>query len=202
MNVEICPLKAEWIQGTADLQRECFPPPFPAELLWQEEHLDRHIALFPEGQFVAIRDGAVVASSSSMRITSQDWLSPHTWDELTGGLFLSNHMPDGDLLYGVDISVHPDYRGRGIARLLYQARFDLVRSLGLKGFAAICRLPDFKGSGVSSLEEYVAEVALGKRQDRTMTPLLKLGLTVRGVAFDCMEDEESGNSGARLEWQP
>lgn len=41
------------IEGAVALQRDCFPPPFPEELLWQISHLQRHLEIFPEGQFVA-----------------------------------------------------------------------------------------------------------------------------------------------------
>ncbi|GFM13201.1 acetyltransferase [Bacillus sp. FW1] len=37
------------IKGLISLQRECFPPPFPQELLWSESQLDSHIKTFPEG---------------------------------------------------------------------------------------------------------------------------------------------------------
>lgn len=198
----ICCLSEKWVAGVVALQKDCFPHPFPPELLWQESHLVRHIEIFPEGQFVAVLDGKVVGSSSSMRVTRQEWLKPHSWDELTGGLYMTAHDPSGHVLYGVDISVHPSFRGKGIARLLYQARFDLVREKGLDGFATICRLPDYRDSGVGNLAAYVSEVSSGLRTDRTMTPLIKMGLTCTGVAYDCMEDEESGNSGARLVWRP
>lgn len=201
MRVEIQPLSPKWVKGAVALQSACFPPPFPPELLWQEAHLLGHLEVFPEGQFVAVAEGKVVGSASSMRVSQEAWSKPHSWDELTGGLSLAAHDPSGTLLYGVDISVHPDFRGRGIARLLYQARFSLVESLGLVGFAAICRLPGFSSSGLSTAEAYAEAVVNNELTDRTMTPLLKLGLTCTGVAHNCMEDEESGNSGARLEWR-
>ncbi len=162
----------------------------------------QHLEVFPEGQMVAVCDGQVVGSASSMRVNLGAWHIPHTWDELTGGLFLTGHDSSGSLLYGVDISVHPAFRGRGIARKLYQARFTLVESLGLDGFVTICRLPGFLASGVGDVKVYVDSVVQGDILDRTLTPLLKLGLSCKGVSFDCMDDEESGNAGARLEWKP
>ena len=35
--------------GLLRIQQESFPPPFPQELLWNEEQLRNHITLFPEG---------------------------------------------------------------------------------------------------------------------------------------------------------
>jgi len=103
------------------------------------------------------------------------------------------------MLYGVDISVHPDYRGRGVGRALYAARFDLVRTLGLTRFGTACRIPDRCGQPATA---YTTAVAMGVLQDRTLTPLLRYGLSLVGVIEGYMEDEESGNAAALLEWRP
>jgi GNAT superfamily N-acetyltransferase len=202
MSLQILPLEEKWIPGAVALQRLCFPAPFPEDHLWQPHHLAGHLKLFPEGQFVAVKDEMVVASSSAILIAQAAWLAPKTWDEITGGLDLTGHSPKGNLLFGVDISVHPDYRGLGIARQLYQARFDLVRRLGLTSFVTLCRLPGFSSSGFQDPADYARQVEAGERSDPTMTPLLKMGMSLMVVAHNCMEDEESGNAGAKLVWTP
>ena len=35
----------------------------------------------------------------------------HTYDEITGNAYLTTHDPKGDVLYGVEVCVSPDYRG-------------------------------------------------------------------------------------------
>lgn len=202
MSLQILPLEEEWIEGAVALQRLCFPAPFPEDHLWQAHHLAGHLKHFPEGQFVAIENGSVAASSSSIIISRSTWLAPITWDDITGGLDLTGHDPEGSLLFGVDISVHPDLRGRGIARQIYQARFDLVRRLGLESYVTLCRMPGFSTSGFKEPAEYARKVAAGERSDPTMTPLLKMGMSLNVVAYNCMEDEESGNAGAKLDWTP
>jgi GNAT superfamily N-acetyltransferase len=154
------------------------------------------------GIWLAIENGLVVASSSSIIISRSTWLAPNTWDEITGGLNLTGHDPEGTLLFGVDISVHPDFRGQGIGRQIYQARFDLVRRLGLESYVTLCRLPGFSTSGLKEPAEYARKVAAAERSDPTMTPLLKMGMSLIVVAHNCMEDEESGNAGAKLVWTP
>ncbi len=202
MNLQVLPLEEKWIEGAASLQRLCFPAPFPEDHLWQAKHLLGHLSVFPEGQFVAVVKDQVVASSSSIIISQSLWEKPVTWDEITGGLDMTGHTPRGRLLFGVDISVHPEFRGRGIARRLYQARFDLVKQLGLDSFVTLCRLPGFSTSGLASPADYARQVSEGEKSDSTMTPLLKMGMSFVQVAFDCMEDEESGNAGAKLIWTP
>lgn len=202
MSLQILPLEEKWIPGAVALQRLCFPAPFPEDHLWQHHHLAGHLALFPEGQFVAVKDELVVASSSSIIIAPSTWDADKTWDEITGGLDLTGHNSEGTLLFGVDIAVHPDFRGQGIARQLYQARFDLVRSLKLESYVTLCRLPGFSSSDLQDPADYARQVEKGERSDPTMTPLLKMGMSLKTVAYNCMEDEESGNAGAKLVWTP
>jgi len=200
--LEIRNLAPEWIPGAVELQRACFPPPFPVELLWHPEHLARHLEVFPEGQFVAIEDNLVVGSASSLVISEKHYQKHSDWDTTVSGHFLAAHDRNGSTLYGVDISVHPGFRGRGVGRALYEARKDLVRQLGLVRFATACRLPDFANSGFSDVESYVEAVVSGAFADRTLSPLLRYGMICIGVAHDYMDDEESGNAAAMLEWTP
>lgn len=189
------------LPGVVGLQRACFPAPFPEELLWKASDLEAHLSKFPEGQFVAEHDGQIVASASANRVSEATWQAHLPWEETMGGFTFNNFDSDGTTLYGADISVHPDHRGQGLGRRLYEARFDLVRRLGLTRYGTACRLPDFHRSGVS-VEDYVARVARGETTDRTLTPLLRFGLRLAGVIHNYMEDEESGNAAALLEWRP
>ncbi len=198
-------LTFETIPGATALQRDCFPAPFPEELLWSSAHLEEHLRVFPEGQFVAVFDDKVIGSASALIISEENWQAHHDWDTTTGGHFMRNHDPKGTTLYGMDISVHPDYRGQGVGRALYQARFDAVFSLGLARYGTACRIPDYaawsEAHGGSPIE-YCEKVARGEARDRTMTPLLRYGLRYVQVLNDYMDDIESGNSAALLEWKP
>jgi len=199
--IEIRPLQPEDVIPAAALQRVCFPPPFPDELLWQPNHLAHHLTLFPEGQFVATHHGQVIASCTNMILADQHWLATNH-DAVIGDYFLKHHTPSGSTLFGVDISVHPDHRGQGIARRLYQARFSLVRQLNLARYGTICRIPDFAVSALTNPDDYVTQVQLGIATDRTLTPLLRLGLTPQDSLPSFMEDEESKHYGVRLTWTP
>lgn len=190
------------LAGVVALQRACFPPPFPENLLWNAGHLERHLVVFSEGQFVALIDGIVVGSASSLIITEGHYQAHQDWETTVGGHFLNAHDPSGTTLYGADISVHPDFRGHGVGRALYEARKDLVRALRLKRYATACRLPGYLDSGFETVEEFVDAVIRGETTDRTLTPLLKYGMTCVGVAHDYMQDEESANAAAMLEWTP
>jgi GNAT superfamily N-acetyltransferase len=198
----IAPTQPDHIPGIVALQRACFPEPFPAELLWQPGQIESHLKLFAPGQFVAIQGDKVIASCTNMLTTGETWNQHLPWDEVTGGLNLPNHIPTGQILYGIDISVHPKHRSQGIARALYQQRFQLVKILNLQAYGTVCRLPDFADSPFKEPIAYADAVATSQISDRTLTPLLKIGLTYQGVITNYMHDEESGNAGAILTWQP
>lgn len=180
------------------LQRACFPPPFPEDLLWKPSHIQNHLRLFPEGQFVAVCEGQVVASATNIRVSRKAWDDHLPWEVLTGGMDLPNHDPTGQVLYGVDISVHPNFRGRGVARKLYKARFDLVKALDMDFYGTVCRIPGFRKSRFSDPLEYAQSVARKERTDRTLTPLLKLGMQFDGLIRNYLDDPESGDAGAIL----
>lgn len=189
------------IDSVVALQRACFPPPFPKSSLWRSEHLRRHLEVFPAGQLVAVQDGRVVASASAAIIDEDTWQAHLGWEETLGGFEFNHHDPGGTTLYGADISVHPDHRGKGVGRALYKRRFEIVREIGLARFGTACRMPDFRGSG-RALHEYVLAVLSGAANDRTLTPLLRCGLNLLGVIEEYMPDDESGNAAALLEWRP
>lgn len=193
------------VAGVVDLQALCFPPPFPAELLWTNEQVNRHLELFPSGQFVALDQGKVIGSATSCVISEDAWQNHSNWDGAVGDHFLSQHTPGGTTLFAVDISVHPDFRGQGIGRKLYEARFQLARTLDLRRVATVCRIPGYhvqKRIHGPTAEEYCEGVKQGKWNDPTLSVLLKYGLEFQRVMADYMHDEESGNYGARLEWIP
>jgi len=190
------------VPAVVALQRDAFPPPFDEDLLWRAEHLHRHLEVFPDGQFVAEIDGRIVGSCSNTRIENSVWDAHGNWNETVGGPMLERFAVSGDTLYGLDVSVHPEFRRRGIGRAFYAQRFGFVQARALFRYGTACRLPDFRASGVVDVRDYAEQVAAGHRPDRTLTPLLRYGLHYLGVIRDYMDDAESGNAAAMLEWTP
>ncbi len=194
-------MQPKHFEGVIALQRLAFPPPFDEELLWKKEHLDAQLFKFAEGQFVALVDDHVVGSCSNTLVSQARYDRHLSWDETVGGYFLETFDPGGEVMYGIDISVHPDYRNMGIGRKFYEQRFTLAAKRGIR-YATACRIPSFSSSGFQNPREFCNEVVAGNQMDRTLTPLLRYGLTLTDVLDDYMDDPESGNAAALLEWRP
>lgn len=169
-------------------QRVCFPTLDPEDH-FSAENFATHLRLFPEGQHVALDGNRVVGQSSTFRISGDKVFKPHTFEDIVDHGNFGCHDPNGEWLYGADISVHPDYRGRGISRMLYDARKALIRRLGLRGMVAGGMLPGYVAyRDQMSVEEYVAAVVAGRLSDPTLTPQLRNGFTVRGMLYDHIRD--------------
>lgn len=182
------------------LQRAAFPPPFPEELLWSREQIAAHTEVFPRGALAAIVDGQIAGSGTALLITYTG--EPHTWEEVSAdGFILGSHEPDGDSLYGIDLCVHPAFRGRGIAGAIYEARKELVRKLRLKRFIAGCRIPGYHLHAKQlTAEQYVAKVAAGDLKDQVLSFMLKQGLRPLQVLSHYLEDDESLDHAVLVEW--
>ena len=185
------------------LQILAFPLPFSEDLHWSPEHLSGHIEIFPEGQFVAEADGRLAGSCSNAIVSEEGWQAHGNWGSTMGGPFLRKHTLEGSTLYGLDITVHPDFRRIGIGRAFYEARFALVSRLGLTRYGTGCRMPDYRSYTENhtsiDIAVYASKVVEGEIVDRTLTPLLRYGLHFLGVIEEYMEDVESANAAALLE---
>src|SRR5215831_10521979 len=115
-----------------ELQRICFPTLADSER-FKAAHYRKHIELFGDGQFVALDGDTVVGATTTLRLPFDFDHVDHTFADIIQGGWLTSHEPAGPWLYGADIGVHPDYRGRGIAAALYAARQEVVWRLGLAG---------------------------------------------------------------------
>jgi GNAT superfamily N-acetyltransferase len=199
--ITVTTLAPEHIPALVEHQKICFPT-LAHEDLFGAEHFAAHLRVFPEGQHVALVGAAVVGESSTFRIRGERVFAYHTFSEIIGHGYFSEHDPAGDWLYGADMSVHPDYRRLGVARALYDARKELIRRLGLRGMVAGGMLPGYpRYRDQMSVEAYVAEVVAGRLSDPTLTPQLRNGFQVRGVLRDHIHAGELGSDAALIVWE-
>jgi predicted amidohydrolase len=149
---------------------------------------------FPEGQFLIEVDKKVVGYACSIIVQLDSDDATYTYDEITGrGSFLTHYL-SGDTLYGADIGIIPEYRGKGLVSLLYEKRIKLMKRYNLKRMVAHGRIPGFKDhAGKMNAEEYVEQVSKGKLKDPALSAHLKVGYKVQSVLLDFVKDESSMN---------
>jgi GNAT superfamily N-acetyltransferase len=181
-----------------ELQKIVFPTLAYDELI-RAEHYLRHLEVFPEGQFVITDGDQVIGMTTTMR-THFDFLNyHHTFKETIGGGWLTNHNPVGQWLYGLDMGILPAYRGRGLARILYRARHDIAKALGLKGQLTVGMMSGFGAvSHEMSGEEYYRQLIQGIRKDPTLTPQMKIGFEPIALMPDHLTDPVCGNYGVLI----
>lgn len=166
------------------------------------DHLHRHQAVFPEGQFVAIRQDQVVGYAITMRTSHTPTDTPLTWIEAIGDLGLKNHDPKGEWLYGVDFAVLPEFRRRGVGTMLYHARFKLVRQLNLRGFFAGGLLRGYrKYQRTMTLREYARKVRSGEIFDPTVSMQINRGFEPGPVIEGYIEAPPAEDNAMLIVWE-
>lgn len=199
--VEIVTIRPEFAPALAELQRACFPTLGEQERM-KEPHFLKHCEIFPEGEFVVLVNGRVVALGSGFFYSFNFDDPGHTFHEIIAGGYYTNHDPDGDYYYGADISVHPDYRGRGIGKMIYKARKDVVQRYNRRGIVAGGVLPGYaRFKQRMPVDEYVRRVVAGELKDPTLTFQLKQGFVVRGLLQNYLEDSASDNWATLILWE-
>jgi len=186
------------VQDLAALQKSVFPTLAAADHIRAEQYL-RHLGVFPEGQFVLIAADQVIGSTTTMRTTFNFDKPSHRFRDSFDGGWLTRHEPAGDWLYGLDMSIHPDWRGRGGARLLYRARQQLVRDLRLRGQLTV-GMPSGYGALRDQLsgEAYYQQWLEGLRTDPTLTAQQRVGFRPLALIPDYLDDPVCGNFGVLL----
>ncbi len=173
---------------------------FTDDALCDERNYRMQLASFPQGQILAEFDGQVVGYATSLIVQLDDDSPWYSYSEITGVGTFSTHNPSGDTLYGADIAVHPDYRGHGIAGIIYKERKKILKRFNLRRMVAGGRIPGFRNyEGRITAEEYVEMVTSGEIKDQALTAHLKAGYIVRGVHMAYLSDAASLNYATFLE---
>ena len=184
-----------------ELQKESFPSMLEEGSVWGEKHLQSHIEIFPEGQFCIEFRNKIIGSSSSLIIKLLSEYEEHTFGQVTGNSLFTTHDPNGDSLYGADISVLPDFRRLGIATLLYKARKDLVIKYNLRRIIAGGRLINYYNyADKLSPEEYVQNVINEQISDQVLTFQLRNDFRFIKILPNYIKDSRSLNYATFIEW--
>jgi GNAT superfamily N-acetyltransferase len=196
--VNVVRAQREHVPQLDALQKLVFPTLAP-EQRFEARHYLRHIELFPEGQLVVLDGDRVVGATSTIRMDFDIAHPNHTFADIIQGGWLTSHQPTGAWLYGADVSVHPDHRRRGIARSLYRARHEVVRTRGLRGQVTV-GMPSGYGAVKDQIpaQRYYDELVAGTRTDPTISAQRAVGFDLRGLIPDYIDDPVCDNYGVLL----
>ena len=185
-----------------ELQKIAFPAMAAEGVYWKPEQLKTHLQVFPQGQIIAEYNGKIVGSCSSLIMQLKSEYEEHTWKEACGDSFFKNHNPDGDTLYGADISSHPDHRRLGVATKLYDARKALAVKLNLRRIIAGARLFNYceNAKDLSPLE-YVHKVKRREIKEPVLSFQLRNGFKFIKILPNYMKDARSLNNATFIEWK-
>lgn len=171
-----------------------------------QDDIEAHIERFPQGQFIAMRisgpsAGHAIAMAVTMRTSRPPTAPVLPWMAAIGDLRLGNHDADGDWLYGVEMAVYQMYQGHGIGTGMYEARFDLVRQLNLRGWYMVGMLMGYrKHAEEMDVVEYGNKVIAREIKDPTVTMQMNRGFRPERVITDYVDESAAGNAGVLMLW--
>ncbi|MFN7120160.1 MAG: GNAT family N-acetyltransferase, partial [Saprospiraceae bacterium] len=169
---------------------------------WDARDIKKLLKIFPEGQLAILVDGKVVASALTIIVNYRKFGDKHTYQQITGNYTFNTHDPDGDVLYGIELFVHPNYRGLRLGRRLYDARKELCENLNLRAIVVGGRIPNYKDyADALSPREYIDKVKLKEIYDPTLTFQLSNDFHVKKILEGYLPgDTESKEYATLLEW--
>lgn len=170
--------------------------------VWTESHIQQLIEIFPEGQIVVLFNDKVVGVALSIIVNYDNYGDDHTYQQITGNYTFSTHNTAGDVLYGIEVFVHPDYRGLRLARRLYDARKELCEHLNLRAIVFGGRIPNYSVHATKiGPKEYIDKVRMKEIHDQVLSFQLSNEFHVKKLLTNYMPgDEESKEHATLMEW--
>ncbi|WP_307984661.1 carbon-nitrogen hydrolase family protein [uncultured Bacteroides sp.] len=173
-----------------------------SDVFWTRRQIETLIRIFPEGQIVTIVDNKIVGCALSIIVDYDKVKNDHTYAQVTGKETFNTHNPNGNILYGIEVFIHPEYRGLRLARRMYEYRKELCETLNLKAIMFGGRIPNYyKYADRMRPKEYIARVRQREIYDPVLTFQLSNDFHVRKVMTNYLpNDEESKHYACLLQW--
>ncbi|MDP2238445.1 MAG: bifunctional GNAT family N-acetyltransferase/carbon-nitrogen hydrolase family protein [Bacteroidales bacterium] len=169
---------------------------------WSENNIKALLDRFPEGQVIIKINNQIAGCALSIIVDYEKFGDNHTFKEITGNYTFSTHTIKGDVLYGIELFIRPEFRGLRIGRRLYDYRKELCERLNLKSIAFGGRIPNYhKYANKITPKEYIAKV----RRKEVVDPVLNFQVSndfhPSKILKNYLEgDEASGEFAVLLKW--
>jgi len=171
-------------------------------IYWEESQIQSLITKFPEGQIVLKINGQLAGCALSIIVDYDTFDDHHTYKEITGNYTFNTHNTKGDVLYGIDVFIKPEYRGLRLGRRLYDYRKELCEQLNLRGIAFGGRIPNYhKFATEISPKEYIEKVKRKEIYDPVLNFQISNDFHPSKVMKGYLQgDKESNEYAVLLEW--
>jgi len=177
--------------------------PTMPEYYWKEKHINSLLTKFPEGQVVLKVNGQFAGCALSIILKSEDTDKAHTYKEITGNYTFDTHNPEGNVLYGIDVFIKPEYRGLRLGRRMYDYRKELCERLNLSGIVFGGRIPNYHGyADKLTPKEYIKKVKDKEIHDPVLNFQLSNDFHPARILKNYLEgDVKSNEFGVLLKWE-
>ncbi|GGD97138.1 bifunctional GNAT family N-acetyltransferase/carbon-nitrogen hydrolase family protein [Planktosalinus lacus] len=169
---------------------------------WTEKEIKSLLKKFPQGQLCIEIDGRIAGCALSIIVESAKYDDDHSYKQITGNFTFSTHSDKGDVLYGIDVFIHPEFRGMRLGRRLYEARKELCEQLNLRSIIFGGRIPNYsKYADELTPKQYIEKVRRKEIEDPVLLFQLANEFHVRKVLKGYLDgDTESMEYAVLMEW--
>ncbi len=198
--VEILPLDTGTFEDFASAMQASYPG--WSGSLWKKESIERLIALFPEGQLGVFVNGKIAGCALTIIVDIDKHGLDHDYLKITGNYTFNTHDPKGNVLYGIEVFVHPEYRGMRLGRRLYEARKELCEQRNLRSVMFGGRIPNYREYAKKlTPKEYIKQVKEKQIHDPVLSFQLSNDFHVVKLLKGYMPDDKNSMEYATLmEW--
>lgn len=200
MQVEIRKLNIDDYDELAEAMQKAYPD--IDDNVWSKRNIQKLTSIFAEGQICILVDGKLAAAALSIIVQYELFGDQHTYNEITGNESFNTHSNNGNVLYGIEVFVDPEFRALRLGRRLYDARKELCEILNLKSIIIGGRIPNYHlYSKELSPRQYITKVRNKEIYDPVLSFQIGNNFSPVKILKGYLEgDSESEEYAVLLQW--